>query len=1232
MPIDNIRYRAEIGNFYNALHRFSPITNLRKRLDVQMCLSSLQVDKYGFPSVCHVFSLLTTIFLFPLIFVCVISVSDFTNVTSLFRCSFRSVYFLFRFFYSLIECVKVFRRNLAMFFTQYFFFFQVFIFFPFIRSAILLCGDVEKNPGPQLQDLSLCHWNLNGICANNFVKVSLLEAYNAVHNFDIICISETFLDSDHSRDDPRFQLDGYLMERSDHPSDSKRGGVCIYYKEHLPFVKRDDLSLLNECFVGEIKTKGSKCFITCLYRSPSQSPDELSDFLSDFEQICSNIALETPACSIFLGDFNAKCTNWWPDNENNPCGLELFTLSTSFGYTQLIDEPTHFAANKSPSCIDLIFVSQPNLVVESGVHPSLCRQCRHQITFAKLSFKVALPPSYEREIWHYDRARVDLIQRSIKNFDWLKAFRNKCINDQVETFNSVLLNIFRNFIPNEIIKCSYKDPPWISSEIKKVVRKKNRLYKKYVANGKCDEDETRLKQLTDHISELIANTKSKYFSNLSDKLNDPLTSPKTYWSIMKRLMNKIKVPNIPPLLVDGTIETDFEKKAGIFNIFFAKQCNIIENDSTLPNFIFKTDKRLRNVIFSSSDISKIIEGLNPNKAHGHESISVKMIKLCGDSIIHPLKLLYESSISCGQFPDLWKKGNIVPVHKKESKNLVKNYRPISLLPIFGKVFEKVLYDKLYKYFQDNKLLNANQSGFRKGDSCVSQLLAITQEIYRSFDGNISLDTRGVFLDISKAFDKVWHEGLLFKLNSYGVEGDFYNILRNYLQNRKQRVVLCGQHSTWLDVNAGVPQGSVLGPLLFLIYINDLPENLISLPKLFADDTSIFSTVRDIHESGFNLNSDLASIRQWAYLWKMSFNPDPNKQATEVIFSHKTNPANHPQLLFNDSPVATLTMHKHLGLILDEKLTFVHHVNEKISKAYKGISLIKRLYNVLPRKSLLCIYRSFVRPHLDYADVIYDRPHNDSFCDKIETVQYNAALAITGVIRGTSRERLYQELGLESLRNRRWYRRLLMFYKILSGESPEYLRSLLPPEQLSYNPQKQGLIRNFRANTVYFQNSFFPYTINAWNNLGEDLRNSPSISCFKKSILAFIRPRENSIYNICDTYGLKLLTRLRVNFSHLREHKFRHNFRDTLNPLCSCGLEVESTIHYLLRCPFFSSERKSFLDEVSAIIGGISHLPDQKLVNILLYGKDYLTIKQNSSLLSLTIAYLKLTGRFDIPLL
>ena len=269
-------------------------------------------------------------------------------------------------------------------------------------------------------------------------------------------------------------------------------------------------------------------------------------------------------------------------------------------------------------------------------------------------------------------------------------------------------------------------------------------------------------------------------------------------------------------------------------------------------FVYKTDVRINSVRMNHNDISLIIKNLNSNKAHGFDNIALT------------LKLLFETKLKEKKFPDIWKLANVVPIHKKEEKKLLKNYRPISLLPIFSKIFERVIYNSLFNHFVCNKLSTPSQSGFLPGDSCIAQLLSIIHEIQTSLDSNPPADVRGVFLDISKAFDKVWHKGLLYRIKSYRVEGELPSLLEYYLRDRKQRVVLNGQNSVWRKINSGAPQGSVLGLLLFLIYINDLPDGIMSICKIFADDTSLFSKIIDTRNSQNTLNSDLEVIRNWAY--------------------------------------------------------------------------------------------------------------------------------------------------------------------------------------------------------------------------------------------------------------------------------------------------------------------------------------------------------------------------------
>ena len=308
-----------------------------------------------------------------------------------------------------------------------------------------------------------------------------------------------------------------------------------------------------------------------------------------------------------------------------------------------------------------------------------------------------------------------------------------------------------------------------------------------------------------------------------------------------------------------------------------------------------------------------------------------MIKICDQSLLKPLILLFQNSAKLSYFPDIWERSNIIPVHKKNDKQLVKNYRPIFLLPIFGKIFEKIIFNKIYHFLLEERLLNPNKCGFRQSDSCINQLFAITHEIFEAFDCNPTLEVRSVFLDISKAFDKVWHEGLLFKLRCMGISGELYNLLGGYLSDRFQRVILNGQTSSWRPVIAGVLQGSILGPLLFLVFINDLPNEFKSSVKLFADDTSLFTIVKDRNESANTLNNDLLLISKWAYNWKMLFNPEPRKPAQEVLFSRKKKTQIHNTISVNNIQVERASHHKHLGVLLDENLNFKQHIDTTIFK-------------------------------------------------------------------------------------------------------------------------------------------------------------------------------------------------------------------------------------------------------------------------------------------------------------
>ena len=646
-----------------------------------------------------------------------------------------------------------------------------------------------------------------------------------------------------------------------------------------------------------------------------------------------------------------------------------------------------------------------------------------------------------------------------------------------------------------------------------------------------------------------------------------------------------------------------------------------------------------NITIKDNDIISLIRKINPNKATGSDGISGQMLLLCDESVILPLQIIFTNILTTSIYPTIWKLVNVTPVFKKGNKQLIKNYRPISLLPICGKILEKIIFNNLYSYFHTNNLLTKNQSGFRPGDSTTNQLLYLLDEIHQAFDSTNSFEVRAVFLDISKAFDKVWHDGLIFKLEQNGISGNILKLFQNYLSNRKQRVVLNGSYSDVSIVESGVPQGSVLGPLLFLVYINDLERNIKCNVKFFADDTMLFSIVKNPALYANDLNHDLEVIHRWANQWKLEFNPDPTKQATEVLFSCKTSNPNHPHLMFNGTAVAKMNEHKHLGLTLDSALSFKKHINEKIIKAKKNLGIIKHLSIFLPRKTLDQMYKALVRSHFDYCDILYHIPSLQTqlgvsltdLMEKAERIQYQAALAITGAWQGSSRSKLYEELGWESLSERRWCRRILQIHKIVSNKTPSYLKDKLPRNRRPLYSQNNNLntFHEIRCRSSRYMSSFLPDAITAWNNVITHFENIPSINILKYHILSLIRPKKKNIFGIHDPLGLRYLLKLRVGLSPLRYHKKCHNFIDTPSDICLCNNGIEDTNHFLFLCPFFAIHRATLASNVIQILRkyNLNRLGNQS--HLYIYGHPIINLADNRIIILSTIKYIKESRRFSM---
>ena len=1091
-----------------------------------------------------------------------------------------------------------------------------------VVSLLLIMAGIETHPGPNSRkNLSFAVWNLDSLPARDYARIPLIESFQAEYKVDMFGVCESALNSGIPNDS--IVVDGFSPDpiRADKADDTRNGGVVLYYREDLPIKSRPDLATLPETIVAEIKLNRKKIFLILSYRHPNIPMADFKNYVSSLEEILERVNKENPSAIILSGDFNARSPLFWEGDSDSREGALFSQFLISNHMDELIKEPTHIRDDGSQSCIDLICTNQPFLFVDSGVLPSLDPHSKHNITHGRLNFHTPSPPPYKRRIWDYNKAKIEEIRKNLIETNWNSLFHRLSANEMALVFTDTVLDIFSRNIPNKIVTCHDKDAPWITPQVKAAIKRNSRIYSKWNKRGRKPEERTQVVETQNQTNKLIKQAKNSYYEKLGNLLSDPSSGEKHFWNAFKKLANKKKTTNIPPIIENDVYITDFLQKASIFNDYFAKQCTIHDNGSTLPPLTYRTNSVLSNIVIKQDEIISIILKQNLHKAHGCDNVSMAMLKLCPKEIAIPLTFIFQKCIDTGKFPDSWKLANVQPIHKKNDRQLKSNYRPISLLPLCGKIFEKIIFDQVYAFLDKNNLISTKQSGFRPGDSCIYQLISITSDIYKNFE-NFD-ETRAVFLDISKAFDKVWHDGLLHKLKSNGISGNLLLFFESYLFNRHQRVTLNGTESPWKSISAGVPQGSVLGPLLFLIYINDLTENIKSQMRLFADDSFIFSQVTDVQVTHEQLVEDLETVSNWGYQWKMVFNPDITKQAVEVIFSVKKKKPYHPNLTFNGIPVAREDSTKHLGAHLDSRLNFSKHISEAVRKAMKGLSLLKYLSKYVPRRVLDLSYKLYVRPHLDYGDVIYHNQRHDLMM-LVEQVQYKAALIVTGCWQGTSREKLYDELGWESLSDRRWGRRMSLYYKIVNGQTPAYLFDHVPKE--APRTLRKFVPKGPITRTQRYANSFFPYCIKQWETLDSDIKFCTSVQTFKNKINERIR----SAPSVCidqNRHGMRRLTQIRVDFSDLRDHRYNHSF-NCPSPICSCGIEDETSAHFLLCCPRYNTLRQVYLSKISEITNSdVSILPRDHLTDLLLYGSKAYNRITNELILTETVLFIYRSERF-----
>jgi hypothetical protein len=915
---------------------------------------------------------------------------------------------------------------------------------------------------------------------------------------------------------------------------------------------------------------------------------------------------------ILLGDFNAD------RQTNNAAADQLILFMETNSLSQHITAPTHVTPTRETK-LDLILTNLPDLISNPGNTPPIDYN-DHDTIFGTINIQLDKKKPYYREMWNFKEADFEAFREELAATDWDPCFTTQDPNKACDDWNKTFLGIAKNHVKVKKVLVRPSSQPWYTNDLRRFAREKHRARMK-AQRSKTDADWADFRRLRNEYKDKTDAARLKYeTTTLKDLANKSLLNPKRWWDLAKKVLGYSKIA-IPSLLYKGEVLSSDKDKAQAFNETYLASGLLEDDGKDIPP---DPDPNLGNLHpiedfdITEQEVIDMLKGVDPSKAYGPDGISPRLLKEAGGTIAGSLARLFNLSLVTGIFPATWKLANILPIYKKADPSTTTNYRPVSLLSRVSTIFERIIFKHMFNYFRENFLISIWQSGFLPGSSTITQLLELYDQFCKAIDER--KEVRIVFLDISKAFDRVWHKGLLHKLEKNGISGRLLSWLKDYLTDRYQRVVLNGQNSDWGRITAGVPQGSVLGPLLFLIFINDLTHVIRHCKiRLFADDTCLFIEVDDPDVARNCIQSDLDNIQTWAQNWLVAFSPAKSK---DMVLSLKRNKPVHQQVRLANEGITRVESHKHLGISLSSDLKWSTHIMEIAKKACKRLNILRPLKMSMDRKTLELLYFTFVRSQMEYGDILWDIPNpHDRSLDILETVQINAARLVTGGIARSSVAKLYGELKWVPLAKRREQHRLLQFYKIANNLAPTYLIDILPAqvhERTVYQLRNRDNLDVPLARLNRYLYSFFPATTRDWNKLQDTIKNAPSIKAFKSRLAGSSRRAPAYYYKGVRRWAV-YHTRMRLNCSPLNSD-LCHKMFVVASSACECGHANEDAYHFFRDCPRYALIRPLFLAEL-ARYGPFS-------IRNILFGNQGLIDDLNLAMFELIQNFIRDSGRFN----
>ena len=909
-----------------------------------------------------------------------------------------------------------------------------------------------------------------------------------LHKPDVIAITEVKYKNSRHFSNPELFLNGYVMYSNDFELNSR--GVLIYVNEHFESSEISISSNFAENIL--INIKPDLC-IGNIYRSPNSSKDNDTELCNFIDLVCTNLRGNL----ILLGDYNFRDIDWHKNtsNNNSTSSLKFLNVLQKHFLIQNVREPTRGRGLDEPHILDLVITN--NDITDTIQHFSPLGRSDHSVLMINVNVNPSYVDSTPRLNFH--KGKYDEL-RQFLDVDWAEILHvTDDVNQMWNIFKFKLLEGVEKYIPKSIPFSTWKKEKWrlpLDLETRKLIQRKHAMWKEYIKT-KDPRLFTMFKKIRNKVRNKTRAT-DKFIQNevaLSIKNN-----PKHFWKFVK---SKTK-SNDPIGELKMTDNSGSEKiitadcdKAQILGTFFASVFNKDDDTEFKKLEHKKCLETIEPPVFEVEDIISRLKRLKTNKSPGPDTIHPKILYETANEIAYPLKIIFECSFKGKQVPKDWNYANITPIYKKGSRSDVNNYRPVSLTSVVCKVMEAIIRDHIMSHFVSNKLFSNRQFGFIKGRSVTLQLLQILDQWTESLEEGGQVDV--IYTDLEKAFDKIPHKKLLSKLESYHVNKDVIDWISAFLSNRRLRVRINSEFSQWLPVTSGVPQGSLLGPILFIIYINDLVDFCDSGSDLYlyADDAKIFSYVKNEYDSDV-LQLDLNKLTEWMNIWSLSLNVNKCK-----VISYGRKTTVKKTYAISDTNLDKVDNIKDLGVMFDCRLKFADHIQMKINKAYQMLGIIKRNFIYLTPKSFTILYKATVRSHLEYSVNIWS-PYHQYLIEKLEKVQKRATKLVLSVKKLKYEDRLRQ-LNLTTLKYRRLRGDMIETFKIFNGIYDTNVTNWFTNRSVASSYNIRGHQYSMFQYYVHYDTRKYFFTnriIPLWNSLPSEVVLSDTIDTFKNRLDKF----------------------------------------------------------------------------------------------------------------------------------